>query len=39
MLAASNGGTGQLRSMRDADAFLGDALQAMMEAYEETRPG
>ncbi|HLN11672.1 MAG TPA: helix-turn-helix domain-containing protein [bacterium] len=39
MLAASRrGGSGQIRSMRDADAFLGDALQAMMEAYEERRP-
>jgi len=40
MLAASRrgGGSGQIRSMRDADAFLGEALQAMMEAYEETRP-
>jgi len=32
-----SGGAGQVRSMRDADAFLGDALQAMMEAYEEER--
>ncbi len=31
------GTTGQVRSMRDADAFLGDVLQAMLEAYEEER--
>jgi len=38
MLAgARSGGAGQIRSMRDADAFLGDALQAMMEGYEEER--
>jgi len=31
------GASGQIRSMRDADAFLGEVLQAMMEAYEEER--
>ncbi len=31
------GATGQVRSMRDADAFLGDVLQAMLEACEEER--
>ena len=32
------GASGQIRSMRDADAFLGEVLQAMMEAYEQERP-
>jgi excisionase family DNA binding protein len=31
------GAAGQLRSMRDADAFLGGVLQAMMEAYGASR--
>lgn len=31
------GGTERLRSMRDADAFLGEVLQAMMEAYGTSR--
>ncbi len=28
------GASGQVRSMRDADVFLGEVLQAMMESYE-----
>jgi excisionase family DNA binding protein len=32
------GSSGQVRSVRDADVFLGEVLQAMMEAYEEERP-
>ncbi len=32
------GASGQVRTMRDADAFLGEVLQAMMEAYEQGRP-
>jgi hypothetical protein len=31
------GTSGQVRSMRDAEAFLGEVLQAMMEAYEQER--
>jgi excisionase family DNA binding protein len=39
LLAAPPTGTvGQVRSMRDADAFFGEVLQAMMEASEEERP-
>lgn len=33
------GALGQVRSMRDADAFLGEVLQAMMEAFERERTG
>jgi excisionase family DNA binding protein len=33
------GEAGQIRSMRDADAFLGEVLQAMMEAYGQERSG
>lgn len=37
-LAAPPQGTfGQVRSMRDADVFLGEVLQAMLEAHEEGR--
>ncbi len=39
-LAAPPHGTfGQVRSMRDADVFLGEVLQAMIEAHEEGRGG
>ena len=31
------GGVGQIRSLRDTDAFLGEVLQAMMEAGDATR--
>jgi excisionase family DNA binding protein len=31
------GTSGQVRSMRDADVFLGEVLQAMMEGYEQER--
>jgi len=38
VLAASReGGSDRVRSMRDADAFLGSALQSMMEAYDASR--
>ncbi len=39
LAAPHGGGAGQLRSIRDADAFLGSVLQAMMEANEEARGG
>lgn len=32
------GASGQIQVMRDADAFLGEVLQAMMAAYEQERP-
>jgi excisionase family DNA binding protein len=32
------GASSQIRSMRDADVFLGEVLQAMMNAYDERRP-
>ncbi|HYM68873.1 MAG TPA: helix-turn-helix domain-containing protein [bacterium] len=39
MLTAARGApSGRIRSLRNADAFLGDALQAMIEAFEEQRP-
>lgn len=38
MLAApARSGDGQIRSLRDADAFLGEVLQAMMEACEAAK--
>ena len=39
MLAAPpRGGDAQVRSLRAADAFLGEVLQAMMEAYGAAQP-
>lgn len=38
LAAPPMGASGQVRSLRDADVFLGEVLQAMMEAYEEERP-
>lgn len=32
------GASGQIQVVRDADLFLGEVLQAMMEGYEEERP-
>jgi excisionase family DNA binding protein len=32
------GALGQVRSMRDADAFLGEVLKAMMEAFTASQP-
>ncbi len=39
LAAPRESSAGQLRSIRDADAFLGGVLQAMMEAYETARGG
>jgi hypothetical protein len=32
------GASSQIQVVRDADVFLGEVLQAMMEGYEEARP-
>lgn len=37
LAASREGGLGRVQSMRDADAFLASALQAMMEAFEAAR--
>jgi excisionase family DNA binding protein len=35
LAAPPQGALGQIRSLRDADAFLGEVLQTMLEAYDE----
>jgi len=37
LAASGESGSHRVQSMRDADAFLGSALQSMMEAYEAAR--
>jgi excisionase family DNA binding protein len=39
LAAPPRGDAAQVRSMREADVFLGEVLQAMMEARQEAHPG